>query len=210
MTFETITPSGAIIALPPSVCPAEIPISTSGNSKAGSSRPNNAVAVLVINDMQPQFKATNNSDLLASVAAEIKQTIAAGGAIVVVEYDPLFEGKTHQCLLDLLADYEHVAFATKHLDRVQQRLMRGESNLPHNADDGSEQIIDVCLDHQFSLEHFRFCGVNTDICVLKTVRGLRQKIDDCKLELALAACASENGLSPKVMREFNQLHCNVA
>lgn len=203
MTFETITASGAIETLPST--PGAFVEAKQSNRASG--RP--AGPVLVVNDMQPQFKAACSLNLLAAVQVLIESAKANKQAIIVVEYDPLFEGKTHKCLLDSLVGYEHVAFATKHLDRIQMRRARGERNLPHNADDGSEQIIDACLEHNFSLEHFRFCGVNTDICVLKTVRGLREKIDDCRLELAFSACASENEIGAAAVGEFARLACNL-
>lgn len=130
--------------------------------------------VLVVVDMQPGFRASCNEATLSAVEREIRSAVEAGDAIVILEYKKY--PATHARLLELVDGvYERHAVVTK------------------KDDDGSEELVDACLEHGFPGGKFRFCGVNTHACVMRTVLGLSNKLDDSRIDVVKAACNDENG-----------------
>ncbi len=168
-------------------------------------------SALVINDMQAAFKVSNDLHLLAAVRYEIEQTKQGGGAIVIVEYDPVWLGKSHDCLLELLAGYSRVIYVVKDLQDTARRMLLGDKTKQFNEDDGSEQILHAFARSDFRCDRFRFCGVHTEVCILKTVRGLRRLLPHCELSVLQHACRTRFGGLPdgRIVQEFKQLGCSL-
>ncbi|MBX9685047.1 MAG: isochorismatase family protein [Candidatus Obscuribacterales bacterium] len=130
--------------------------------------------VLVVIDMQYGFRASQSEAQIEAVAAEIEAAIELGRPIVVLEYKKY--PATNERLIALLAGrYDKYAIAVK------------------KDDDGSEELIDACIEHEFPGGHFRVCGVNTHWCVTSTVLGLAEKLDESLIEVVKAACNDEDG-----------------
>jgi hypothetical protein len=164
--------------------------------------------VHVINDMQPVFSASNKESVLLANIAEIQLAMRLSHPIIFVEYDPIWSGKTHECLVALVEDYSRKVFVTKSTDREFHRRVRGEKNLPHAADDGSEQIIEGCIEGGFSPSEFRFTGVNADVCILKTVGSLRLLLPQTPITIVTSACNSEKG--NLALKKFKRLGCLIS
>lgn len=131
-------------------------------------------SVLVVVDMQPGFRASCREATIKAVEREIRLAVQAREPIVILEYKKY--PATHERLLSILQDkYDGFAVVTK------------------KDDDGSEELIDACLEHGFPGGAFRFCGVNTHACVMRTVLGLSEKLDESRIEVVMDACNDEDG-----------------
>lgn len=139
--------------------------------------------VLVVIDMQDGFSASNDQRTISFVKQEILRAKQTGMAIVIVEFDPKEMGSTHREIMDLLIDYERCTTVSK------------------DKDDGSEEILEACLDNGFWMEDFRICGVNSDACVLDTVTGLLERIPSCEITVVQDACNCSTGNDNDVWRE---------
>lgn len=106
---------------------------------------------LLIIDMQAHFPASKNGKTIKACTKQIKQAIYNGYPIVFVEF--LKCGQTLRCLANLAKDY----------DRTFTFLKDKESGAI-----GFEHIVE----HYNLPRNIRVCGVNTDQCVLATVRDL--------------------------------------
>lgn len=117
--------------------------------------------LLVIVDVQPDF--TRSRKLLSRVKAEILRARDAGETILFLEipyhrprpdepYKP-----TYSSLTDLVDGYEKSA--------VWQKM----------GSDGSRQVIRYLRHERLEPEVIRICGVQTDLCVLATVKGLLRR-----------------------------------
>ncbi len=112
--------------------------------------------VLVVVDMQPQFKTSENPKLMKNVARLMKAARNLGMAIVIVEYTSY--GDTHRQLMDVVAGYDKVIKVEK------------------NFDGGSHQVREglYALKHQRTHVDYILCGVNADACVKSTAVGLQK------------------------------------
>lgn len=130
--------------------------------------------VLVLVDMQAGFRASLSERTVGAVENEILRALSLKLPIVILEYKKY--PATHERLLaHLEGKYDRYAITTK-LD-----------------DDGSEELIETCLEHGFPGGHFRVCGVNTHACVERTVVGLAEKLDESRVDVVKAACNDEDG-----------------
>lgn len=125
---------------------------------------------LIVVDMQPEFDAALNPNVVVGVTLEIQAAVARKSPIVFVEYDEA--GDTHKGLYSLAKGY-----------RKKARIIKYE-------DDGSRQIIRTIRRREFDLSHLRVCGVNTNACVQSTVEGLLKRLPESKIEVAKAACGT--------------------
>lgn len=112
--------------------------------------------VLCIVDMQPVFEAANNPKTLLEVKKLILRAIKTNSKILFLEYyfpEKKLKHTTHPELLALVKNYNNFAILSK------------------DNDDGSEEILDS-LSGDARKFQYKFCGVNTDVCVFKTVKNL--------------------------------------
>lgn len=121
---------------------------------------------LVVVDMQPSFKSSQNKLTIYAVSLLIEKAIQDGADIVVLEYAGY--GSTDWRIRDEYAGYDRVFTITKY------------------ADDGSNDMIESSFD--FQKERFVICGVNTPFCVSGTALGLREKFPKSDIEVKLNAC----------------------
>ena len=129
--------------------------------------------VLVIIDMQPGFKASHDALTICAIENQIAAAKSQGLGILVVEYDAHDEGETHRQLMRHLEDYDRTFV------------------VPKSTDDGSEEIFEATIENGLWPEHFIICGVNSDSCLLATVKGLIQRLPTCRITLPQDACNSD-------------------
>ena len=127
-------------------------------------------ATLVVVDMQPEFEAANEPNVLVAVAREILEAKRNKWPIVVVEYRGGFNlAETHQGLRSLLKGYSKKARIGK------------------DDDDGSMEVVRAIRRRKFNEKTLRICGVNTDCCVAATVNGLLGR-SQANLQIVKDAC----------------------
>ena len=159
---------------------------------------------LLIIDMQSEFKAANDTTVVANVILEIKKAKQNNQHIFVVEYWE--EGDTHKSILKELKDYQNTHFVTKY------------------EDDGSDKIKNYLFQNNIDIKHFMVCGVNTCACVASTVKGLIENYNKiCTVIEKACNCITtnhnHNGLRPIEVRDnfdneeydryFSQLDVNI-
>ena len=130
--------------------------------------------VLVVVDMMLEFKASRDPETQTAVAAEIRRAMAAGEAIIFVEYAG-GPSSTYRDLLALVQDYKFWCVVEKH------------------TDGGAEEVFEACMENGYWPENFRFVGVNADGCIFSTVEGLCAKLRHCHIEIVRAACHTDSG-----------------
>lgn len=130
--------------------------------------------VLVVMDMMLEFKASRDLETQTAVAAEIRRAIAAGEAIIFVEYAG-GNSKTYRDLLDLVQSYKLSCVVEKH------------------SDSGAEEVFEACMDNGYWPENFRVVGVNADGCIFATVEGLCAKLRNCHIDVVEGACHTDSG-----------------
>jgi hypothetical protein len=130
--------------------------------------------VLVVMDMMLEFKASREPETQAAVAAEIRRAIAAGEAIIFVEYAG-GNSNTYRDLLDLAQGYNLWCVVEKH------------------TDSGAEEVFEACMDNGYWPENFRIVGVNADGCIFATVEGLCAKLRNCHIDVVKGACHTDSG-----------------
>ncbi len=130
--------------------------------------------VLVVMDMMLEFKASRDPETQAAVAAEIRRAMAAGEAIIFVEYAG-GNSSTYRDLLDLVQGYKLWCVVEKH------------------TDSGAEEVFEACMDNGYWPENFRIVGVNADGCILATVEGLCARLRNCHIDVVRSACHTDSG-----------------
>jgi len=143
--------------------------------------------VLIIIDMQPYFTASQSESCINACQLEITNAIDKNNPIVFVEYD------LDQVFKNL----------TEHSKVTDQRLLSLVDNyskafsLLKDDDNGSKEIIKILrmLKAEGEIDsatqtNLRVCGVNTDICVYKTIKSLSQKLPKSNIVLVKDACNS--------------------
>lgn len=124
---------------------------------------------LVVIDMQEIFKSATHINPLVGVTREVMIAKTKKYPILYVEFD---EARTLSQLTNLVKKYSKYA-------KVMKRFC-----------DGSSDIIRALRRKNFPNNKLRICGVNSDACVLDTVKGLLKKLPDSKIEVVTNACAS--------------------
>jgi nicotinamidase-related amidase len=125
---------------------------------------------LVVVDMQSTFAAANRPNVVIAVAREMFRAMKDKAPIILLEYqhcDP-----THRGFLDILKG---------HKEKIR---------LKKPNDDGSAEVVKTLKDKDWPSVKIRVCGVNTDCCVLATVKGLLKKLPKSKVELVKSACGA--------------------
>lgn len=107
---------------------------------------------LLVIDMQYKFPAARNVRLRQACRREITEAMTDRAHIIFVEY--VNYGRTIKSLRDLVTHYKEVSYVTKCSDNGAHALRPFLTGSPK---------CDV-----------RVCGVNTNCCVLDTVRGLKR------------------------------------
>lgn len=119
--------------------------------------------ILLVIDMQPKFRASNNLRCLNNCAREIRKAIRNGNRIIFVEYNG--EGTTHAPLIQLVKKVDDYGYLLSYYPKY--------SLVGKTDDDGSQEIINHLRSmKRYGPYSFIVCGVNTDACVRKTVHGL--------------------------------------
>lgn len=130
---------------------------------------------LVIIDMQSGFHTANAHRTISNVIKQVKRAKKFKENILVVEYLP------------------HVNY-----EATRPEIMRSIGSYPHikvykYRDDGSQPILEACKYHSYPTDIFRVCGVNTNACILDTLKGLFRRNKTSKLEVVPAACNGHYG-----------------
>ena len=137
------------------------------------------INLLVVIDMQPQFPAGYKKETLDAVLQEIDDYKAANQPIYMVLYQDDLYFELMQEVQDRVRDYPLVSYIYK------------------NQDSGTYEVLGRLIQEKVLPDSIRFCGVNTSLCVERTVFGLYllrfffpvKKID---LELREKACNDED------------------
>lgn len=131
---------------------------------------------LVVVDLQPHFvRGCENPFLVANVAREVIMAKHKGWAIVLLEVEPLLLGDTLPAINRLLSGDSVYA-------RARRRVKSGE--------DGSDEVIEVCRENDFSLTNFRVVGVYSDCCVEQTAVSLVEKLAGAQVRVVKRACST--------------------
>lgn len=125
---------------------------------------------LLIIDMQPDcFNSATGKRVRKNCLREIKQAVKDQAHILFLEY--YASGDT---------DPELLAAAPE----------GSRSILIKHQDDGSREVEDHVRVFKRPT-NFRICGINTDYCVLSTVRGLTSRFPMSKIQVVADACDSD-------------------
>jgi len=137
------------------------------------------MSILLVIDMQPQFKTSCRSWLIENVSREIRRAIDNGDGIIFLEYTwgvgcggVAINQQTHRALTDLVVGEEHAVALVVHKEQ----------------DDGSREVshaIKYWREHKSTI---RVVGVNKGACVCDTVLGLSQLLPDTRIIVVGDAC----------------------
>ncbi len=150
----------------------QTPAQTPANSRLFNE--NDEPPVLIVVDMQLEFKASRDQQTQDAVANEIKKAIAHQEAIIFLQYADS-KSATYQSLLALVEGYRFCTIREK------------------ETDGGAAEVFEACMDEGYWPENFRICGVNADGCIFETVVGLRAKLRNSRIEVLRAACHTDSG-----------------
>jgi nicotinamidase-related amidase len=132
---------------------------------------------LLVVDMQKGFVASQDPITLNCVMQLIKQAMHDNAAIIFIELDPDLNGPTDLRLTNLVEGYPYSVVEEKCVDKF--------------GNDGSGDAADACGQFGFPTNHFKVCGVNTNICVSYTVIGLATLFPPAVIEVIQEACNTE-------------------
>lgn len=147
--------------------------------------------VLVVIDMQPGYKASQDAITQYFVEQEIIRARERNQPIVVVEFDPHEMGHTYPRLLRHIEGYSRAVVITK------------------RGDDGSKELHEALVRHGFSVYSLRLCGVNSDACVLETIQGFVVRVPSCRVTVPQDACNCLTGKDNDVWYEDYPRIANV-
>ena len=71
-----------------------------------------------------------------------------------------------------------------------------------NSDDGSIEVLDKAFEDGYNTDVIRVCGVNTDYCVLDTVRGLSKFSPKSKILVRIDGC---NSICDNSFKKFKKI-----
>ena len=126
---------------------------------------------LIVVDMQPDFEAAFNPNVVIAVTEQILLAKRNKWAIILLEYAGCYN--SHQGYNDLLKGYPKKARISK------------------EDDDGSLEVSQAIRRRKFPFKNLRLCGVNTDACVWETVVGLLNRYEQSRVEVVKSACGWE-------------------
>lgn len=127
---------------------------------------------LIVVDMQSYFGVSSSMNFTRNIEREITKTIDNGGHIIFVEFSSY--GDT---LLELTKLVTEIGY------KWAYTVIKGQ-------DDGSVEVANSMFENNVPYDHLRVVGVNTDCCVLETVKGLTRQFPDSKIEVVEDACNS--------------------
>jgi len=137
---------------------------------------------LVVVDMQPLF--TKQRQTVDNVEREVIGARASNCPVffLEIEYDELEPhipyGDTHKCLLDAVEGYELAHICR----RIGRRLPAEKVSVSWTrpkvpGQDGSAGVTKMCKRLGYPMNRFRVCGVQADLCVLSSVKGLLRRTE---------------------------------
>lgn len=135
--------------------------------------------------MQRQFRASADLQTKQAVINLAKMAASRKWPIILVEMDGASE--TYPEIFAEASKTKHVVVAK-------------------SGNNGSEPIFDVCDRFHIGSERFVVCGVNTDACVLSTVRGLIRANHQTDVFVVKDACNTDNAFTWSSFITDNRLH----
>ena len=132
---------------------------------------------LVLVDVQPSFHAARHRPTLKAIKREVKMAKKRKLPVVLLELPKDVDGNPH------LRTHSTI---TRLLERYKRHTIVKKQN-----SDGSHELLIECHRLRMERPRFRICGVNTDVCVLKTALGLAQYRPNSLIEVVQDACNSE-------------------
>jgi nicotinamidase-related amidase len=135
---------------------------------------------LVVVDMQPFY--TTDTATISSVAREVSLARQRNNHVIflTVPYLSPLQDKpfkpTYPEILDQVEGYQQDHW------QESEKLFQ----------DGSRNVLNACAWKHFPSNRFRVCGVNTDLCVLDTVKGLLAYPTVEAIEVVKDACHTTN------------------
>jgi len=124
--------------------------------------------LLVITDMQSNFKEASDRRLLDSVCRQIDFAISQNWPIAVLEFEG--QGETLAPIAERLKGYSN-----------SFKVMKG-------TNDGSHQLLAQCQSLGLQVKRFIVCGVSINACVLETVSGLAYSSERPSVSVIIEAC----------------------
>lgn len=128
--------------------------------------------ILLVIDIQHTFRASHKKSLRENCKKEIKRAIRNKANIIFVEYKNY--GSTIPSIKKMVTS---VKYDKSHL-------------VIKESDDGSQELLCFFKHAKLRTNHIKVCGVNTDACVLSTVKSLAKRLKRSKLEILSKACNS--------------------
>lgn len=145
----------------------------------------NVPYTLVVIDMQEYFSASRKSDTQKKVATAIRRAMRDNAGVMFVEYANY--GPTLPKLTKLTKTYKRAFTVIK------------------SANGGGNEVKTALYKHRLPRSNLKFCGVNTDYCVLATVTGVSQNLPRTKIEVLEKGCNS-NGSHARGIERLQALN----
>ena len=148
--------------------------------------------VLVIVDMQRRFKAAD-AVAVAAILKQIELAKQKGWPVVVLELPEENMLRMVRTGAELCARQLPVPRTAVAVPTTLPAIMHALAGHPHEVrnkygSDGGLNAVYACYDRGWPLDDFRVVGVNTDCCVLATVKGLRNCRALARIEVVREAC----------------------
>jgi len=124
--------------------------------------------LLVITDMQSNFKEASHRRLLDHVCRLIDYAISQNWPIAVLEFSG--QGQTLSAVAERLAGYSNWFPVMK------------------TTNDGSHQLLAQCQSRGLKVKRFIVCGVSINACVRETVCGLAYSSEQPSVSVIIEAC----------------------
>ncbi len=137
---------------------------------------------LVIVDMQPGFPAANDTRTISGTMDEIRTAMQLNMPIIFVISDEEKYGALNPELVNLVKNSGY----DEDLWSIELKFYRYDE--PFSASSGCKQVDEACEVFGFPTNRFRFCGVNTDICVFFTAMELGKVYPQSCMEIVMRAC----------------------
>ncbi len=112
---------------------------------------------LVVIDMQPRFRASNNPDTIEAVIFLMQVSKASKWPCIILEAEGY--GRSHESILEVAANNQNCVIATK-----------------QRTSDGTLEVFESCHHLRTSPDCFLLCGVNSGACVEDLALGLHPHI----------------------------------
>jgi nicotinamidase-related amidase len=134
--------------------------------------------VLLVLDMQKDFKAAHNIYLLKYITDEIKRAQARGDLIILMGYT----------LTGSARHVSHISCIEKLVNNYDAKL-----KLIKMEDSGLNALEEAFNKYNVNtIAHIRLVGVNTDACIAKTALDLHEHMNVKKIYILKNGCASSN------------------